>query len=164
MQKNYLILLIILAVIVAAALVWQIAFQKPLPQPSSVEQKSQNQEEEAAVNSVKTNESGLKTEIIKPGSGRAAQNGDTVEVNYTGYLENGTKFDSSIDRGEPYSFVLGEGRVIMGWDLGILGMKIGEKRKLTIPPDLAYGQAGAGNGAIPPNSVLIFEVELLNIK
>lgn len=162
MQKNYLILLMILAVLVAGALVWQVVFQKPLS-PVSTDENIQTQQE-TSTSTVESGATGLKTEILTPGSGRAARNGDTVEVHYTGYLENGTKFDSSIDRGEPFSFVLGEGRVIKGWDLGILGMKIGEKRKLTIPPDLAYGSAGAGNGVIPPDSTLIFEVELLGIK
>jgi len=105
----------------------------------------------------------MKTEILKEGSGEAVKNGDMVTVHYTGTLENGTKFDSSVDRGTPFSFKLGVGQVIEGWDLGVLGMKVGEKRKLTIPSDLAYGDAGAGN-VIPPGATLIFEVELLGIN
>jgi len=105
----------------------------------------------------------LKVEILNEGQGIAAQNGDHISVHYIGTLEDGTKFDSSIDRGIPFDFVLGAGQVIKGWDLGVLGMKIGEKRRLIIPSDLAYGENGIP-GAIPPNATLIFEVELLGIK
>ncbi len=106
---------------------------------------------------------GMKVEILKEGTGESAKNGDTVSVHYTGTLEDGTKFDSSRDRGTPFSFILGAGRVIKGWDLGVAGMKIGEQRKLTIPSELAYGDAGTPGGPIPPNATLIFEVELLGI-
>ncbi len=105
----------------------------------------------------------LKIEISKQGLGPEAKNGDTVLVHYTGTLEDGTKFDSSFDRGMPFSFTLGAGRVIQGWEFGVLGMRTGEKRKLTIAPELAYGEKGAGN-MIPPNATLIFEVELIGIK
>jgi len=107
---------------------------------------------------------GMKIEVLKEGTGEASKNGDNVSVHYVGTLEDGTKFDSSIDRGTPFSFKLGAGRVIKGWDLGVLGMKIGEKRKLTIPSNLAYGEAGTPGGPIPPNATLIFEVELLAIN
>lgn len=110
-----------------------------------------------------SNEEKPKIEILKEGSGKTAKNNDTVIVHYTGMLENGVKFDSSLDRGEPFSFTLGIGRVIKGWDLGVLGMKIGEKRKLIIPPELGYGKAGIPEGLIPPNATLIFEVELLGV-
>jgi len=106
---------------------------------------------------------GMKIETLKEGIGEEAKNGDVVSVHYVGTFENGTKFDSSIDRGTPFSFTLGAGQVIKGWDLGVLGMKVGEKRKLTIPPDLAYGSGGVP-GAIPSNSTLMFEVELLGIN
>jgi len=106
---------------------------------------------------------GMKIEIIKNGAGSEAKNGNIITAHYVGTLENGQKFDSSIDRGEPFSFTLGAGEVIKGWDLGILGMKVGEKRKLTIPSDLAYGQAGIP-GFISENATLIFEVELLVIE
>jgi len=85
-------------------------------------------------------------------------------VNYTGTLMDGTKFDSSLDRGVPFSFTLGAGQVIQGWDIGVAGMKVGEKRKLTIPSSLAYGDTGTPGGPIPPKATLIFEVELLGVK
>ena len=96
------------------------------------------------------------------GQGPAAASGDSVTVHYTGWLTDGTKFDSSLDRGEPFVFTLGAGEVILGWDLGVAGMQEGGKRKLTIPPDLGYGARGAGN-VIPPNATLVFEVELLKV-
>ena len=105
----------------------------------------------------------LKIEVIQEGEGIEAKNGDTVSVHYTGYLTNGQVFDSSIGRGQPIEFVLGIGGVIKGWDQGVLGMKVGEKRKLSIPSDLGYGSAGAG-GSIPPDATLIFEVEMIKIN
>jgi len=106
----------------------------------------------------------MKVEILKEGTGEASKNGDNVSVHYVGTLEDGTKFDSSVDRGIPFSFPLGAGQVIKGWDLGVLGMKVGEKRKLIIPANLAYGETGTPGGPIPPNATLIFEVELLGIN
>ena len=105
----------------------------------------------------------LKTEDIVVGSGAEATANKTVSVHYTGRLTDGTKFDSSLDRGEPFSFRLGAGQVIKGWDQGVAGMKVGGKRKLTIPPELGYGPQGAG-GVIPPNATLVFEVELLGVR
>jgi peptidylprolyl isomerase/FKBP-type peptidyl-prolyl cis-trans isomerase FkpA len=104
----------------------------------------------------------LKIEDEVVGTGPAAKSGDHVAVHYTGWLTDGTKFDSSKDRGQPFPFELGAGMVIAGWDQGVVGMKVGGKRKLTIPPDLGYGARGAG-GVIPPNATLVFEVELLQI-
>jgi FKBP-type peptidyl-prolyl cis-trans isomerase len=112
---------------------------------------------------VVTTKSGLKYQDLKEGEGKAAKAGDTVEVHYTGWLKDGKKFDSSRDRDEPFAFKLGAGMVIKGWDEGVAGMKVGGKRKLIIPPDLAYGKRGAG-GVIPPDAELTFEVELLKIK
>ncbi len=118
-----------------------------------------------AANTPKTYEiQGMKIEVLKEGTGESSKNGARVTVHYVGTLENGTKFDSSIDRGTPFSFALGAGQVIRGWDLGVLGMKVGEKRKLTIPSNLAYGETGTPGGPIPPNATLIFEVELLGIN
>lgn len=107
--------------------------------------------------------SGLKYVVLKEGSGASPKKGQSVLVHYTGWLTNGKKFDSSVDRGQPFSFRVGIGQVIRGWDEGVLSMKVGEKRKFTIPPKLAYGARGAG-AAIPPNATLIFEVELLKLR
>jgi FKBP-type peptidyl-prolyl cis-trans isomerase len=107
--------------------------------------------------------SGLKYTDIKVGEGAEAKAGQVVDVHYTGWLTNGTKFDSSVDRGKPFSFKLGAGQVIEGWDKGVAGMKVGGKRKLTIPPGLGYGSQSVG-GVIPPNSTLVFDVELLGVK
>ena len=106
---------------------------------------------------------GLKYVDLEVGEGAEAVSGKAVEVHYTGWLENGTKFDSSLDRQEPFTFRLGAGEVIEGWDQGVAGMKVGGKRKLTIPPGLAYGSRAVG-GVIPANSTLLFEVELLGVK
>lgn len=106
------------------------------------------------------NELGI--EELEVGNGETAESGQSVTVHYTGWLTDGSKFDSSLDRNSPFSFSLGKGMVIRGWDEGVAGMKVGGKRKLTIPPEMGYGERGAG-GVIPPNATLIFEVELLGI-
>jgi len=111
----------------------------------------------------KVTASGLKYTDLQEGTGDEARTGKTVEVHYTGWLEDGTKFDSSKDRNQPFRFPLGAGHVIRGWDEGVAGMKVGGKRRLTIPSELGYGARGAG-GVIPPNATLEFEVELLGVK
>ncbi|NOY17176.1 MAG: FKBP-type peptidyl-prolyl cis-trans isomerase [Gammaproteobacteria bacterium] len=113
--------------------------------------------------SAKITDSGLKYEDIAEGNGDTAEAGQLVAVHYTGWLTDGNKFDSSKDRNDPFRFKLGAGNVIRGWDEGVVGMKIGGTRKLTIPANLGYGAQGAG-GVIPPNATLVFEVELLEIN
>jgi len=155
---KYFIISILTAVILGGA--WYLFFSGKSSRP---EEKSipvvQKQEPQAQ----KIMENQLVIADLKIGEGAEAKNGNNVFVHYTGRLLDGTKFDSSLDRGEPLSFILGQGQVIPGWEQGILGMKVGGKRKLTIPPALAYGERGAG-GVIPPNSTLVFEVELVEVK
>ena len=109
-----------------------------------------------------TTASGLQYEDLVEGTGPMPKTGQTAQVHYTGWLTNGTKFDSSLDRGQPFAFPVGMGRVIKGWDEGVATMKEGGKRKLTIPAHLGYGAQGAG-GVIPPNATLVFEVDLLKV-
>lgn len=113
--------------------------------------------------SEKITDSGLKIEDISEGEGEVAESGQSVSVHYTGWLLDGDKFDSSVDRNQPFEFALGKGMVIRGWDEGVAGMKVGGKRRLTIPPQLGYGAQGAG-GVIPPNATLVFDVELLAVS
>ena len=110
-----------------------------------------------------TTASGLKYVDVVVGKGASPTAGKHVKVHYTGTLENGKKFDSSVDRNEPFSFIIGVGQVIPGWDEGVMSMKVGGKRKLIIPPNLGYGSRGAG-GVIPPNATLLFDVELLDVE
>lgn len=136
-------------------------FQSPTPTAVII-----NQQEPASptanMGNVTTTADGLQIQDITVGNGKEVKSGDTVTVNYLGTLQNGTKFDSSYDRNQPFTTQIGVGQVIKGWDEGIVGMKIGGKRKLTIPPSLGYGAQDMGS--IPPNSTLIFEVELLGVK
>jgi FKBP-type peptidyl-prolyl cis-trans isomerase FkpA len=113
--------------------------------------------------SEKITDSGLKYEDLAEGEGDLAAAGQRVSVHYTGWLIEGEKFDSSLDRNQPFQFTLGKGMVIRGWDEGVAGMKVGGRRRLTIPPQLGYGERGAG-GVIPPNATLVFDVELLAIS
>ena len=123
---------------------------------------------DAADNQVTEMPNGLKYTDVKVGDGATAKAGNKVSVNYTGWLYDngakGKKFDSSLDRGQPFQFTLGAHQVIAGWDEGVAGMKVGGKRTLIIPPELGYGARGAGGGAIPPNATLIFDVDLLQVQ
>ncbi len=121
-----------------------------------------SQKTEPVVPSTMQNEDKLKVEDVKEGTGEAVKKGDIIVIHYSGTLENGQKFDSSYDRDEPFETQIGVGNVIQGWDEGVIGMKIGGKRKLTIPPSMGYGDQATGS--IPPNSTLIFDLELLSIK
>jgi FKBP-type peptidyl-prolyl cis-trans isomerase len=155
MNKKYILVIILIIMVLGGYFLFQNLQKKEEPQMET--------KEEPEVTS-KTHEiQGMKVEILKEGIGVEAKNGDKVTVDYVGTLEDGTKFDSSIDRGTPFSFSLGVGQVIKGWDLGVLGMKVGEKRKLTIPYDLGYGENGYPP-VIPVKATLIFEVELLGIN
>jgi len=107
---------------------------------------------------------GLQLRDVVVGYGKEAREGDVVAAHYSGTLSDGTKFDNSYDRGQPFAFILGGGMVIKGWDLGLVGMKIGGKRKLIIPPDLAYGDRGTGGGLIPPGATLYFDIELVGVE
>ena len=130
----------------------------------SQEDKTQEESETEEMVLDGSEEQELQIETLKQGTGEEAKSGNNIAVHYTGTLEDGTKFDSSLDRGKPFVFTLGIGQVIKGWDMGVLGMKVGEKRKLVIPSELGYGETGTPGGPIPPNATLIFEVELLSIN
>ncbi len=105
----------------------------------------------------------MKVEVLQEGTGAQAKAGDIVSIHYTGWLTDGTKFDSSLDRGEPITYPCGVGMVIAGWEQAVVGMKVGDKARLTIPPHLGYGAQGAG-GVIPPNATLVFEIELMDVQ
>lgn len=111
-----------------------------------------------------TTESGLQYYVFEEGDGRVPETGEVVSVHYTGYLEDGTQFDSSVDSGQPFSFAVGQGLAIPGWDEGIGLLKLGDQARLILPPDLAYGAEGAGGGIIPPNATLVFDVEVVDIR
>ena len=148
-------------VVIAAALIavgsWYASKISSDSEQSSVAQgQAAAQAQQTAMQSL-----GIKDDVV--GTGTVAANGDTVTVNYIGTLDNGTTFDSSYARNQPFSFVLGAGNVISGWDLGVLGMKVGGKRELTIPPELGYGADGAGS-TIPPNATLHFTIQLLSVS
>lgn len=163
MQLNTMIILILI-VIAVAALYFLFDYRSATNVPPASVFTNHEEHHEIVKKDEPSATGGLKIEVLKNGVGLGAKSGDTVSVHYTGTLTNGKKFDSSLDRGKPFSFKLGAGLVIQGWDKGLLGMKVGEKRKLTIPPELAYGERGAGGGVIPPGATLIFDVEMLKIN
>ena len=137
--------------------------QAKMIKEASAKKKAQEEANKSLMEGAKVTASGLGYKMTKDGTGTQATAGKTVSVHYTGKLTDGTKFDSSLDRGQPIEFVLGEGRVIKGWDEGIALLKVGGSATFIIPSDLAYGERGAG-GVIPPNATLIFEVELMDVK
>ncbi|MHB8674706.1 MAG: FKBP-type peptidyl-prolyl cis-trans isomerase [Candidatus Limnocylindrales bacterium] len=153
---NKTILIIIIAVIVLAVL-WGIYLVVANMQSSGQQPQSQTGQSNSP------DMQGMKVTVLKEGTGTPVKNGDIVKVNYIGTLQDGTKFDSSYDRKIPFTFTLGAHQVIKGWDLGVLGMKLGEKRQLVIPPALAYGQSGIPI-VIPKNATLTFQIELLQIS
>jgi peptidylprolyl isomerase len=154
-EKIIVLLLLIVAIAIPAC------SQKEAKNPADKSATEQAAPAAAQAGAVK-NPSGLSYTDLVPGKGATPVSGKSVTVHYTGWLENGTKFDSSLDRGQPFVFRIGAGEVIPGWDEGVISMKVGGKRKLFIPAQLGYGAAGAG-GVIPPNANLIFEVELLDV-
>jgi len=158
MKKTSIIILVIILIIIIVGVYFLTRNNDTTSVAGLSQSVNQNQQASASYDV-----QGMKVETLKEGSGPAVKSGDTVTVNYVGTLQDGTKFDSSIDRGQPFEFTIGQNSVIQGWELGLVGMKVGEKRKLTIPPELGYGAQGAG-GVIPPNATLIFEIDLLGIK
>ena len=152
------------AILAVGTLFYQSSHVRGQGQNNQISEKSMTQNQTTGTVAGANDASELKIETTQVGKGdRAVKSGDTITVHYTGKLTDGTKFDSSVDRGTPFSFTIGAGQVIKGWDEGLLGMKVGEKRTLTIPSDKGYGATGAG-GVIPPNATLIFDVELISIK
>ena len=158
-MTKYVILILAILALVA------FAFTQTAKKPTRIVNRRPNTKAPSKVtgDGVKT-DSGLQYWDIVVGTGKVAKEGDGVRVHYTGWLTNGKKFDSSVDAGRPFTFVLGNGEVIKGWDEGVAGMKVGGKRRLHIPPDLGYGESGTPDGTIPPNSTLIFDVQLLSIQ
>jgi FKBP-type peptidyl-prolyl cis-trans isomerase len=149
---------VIIGIIIVIALIALVSWATKVEAPANGKATNSREEENAFMIT-----EGLMAEIITQGDGTVSKTGDNVSVHYTGWLVDGTKFDSSVDRGIPFTFTIGAGDVISGWEQGVVGMKVGEKRKLTIAPELAYGDRGAGN-VIPPNATLVFEIELLSIN
>lgn len=154
-MKNYLYPLLIIFLVIGSV-VWM------SHKPSSLVSQEEKLESLSII-SPSPNMENLKIEDLQVGAGPEVKSGDVISIHYTGTLLDGAKFDSSYDRGQPFETQIGVGRVIQGWDMGVVGMKVGGKRRLTIPPELGYGDRGAGN-VIPPKATLVFEVELMGIK
>ena len=174
-DKKMMVVWVLLVLVVITILVYISINHKKVPvaennQPATDQNTNMQQPQTQGDVTQKNNvlPAGVKVTIEKEGIGAAAKSGDTVAMNYTGTLANGTVFDSNIDpkfgHVQPFIFTIGGGQVIKGWDIGVAGMKTGEKRKLVLSPEFAYGVNGAGGGIIPPNATLTFEVELLGIK
>ena len=161
MHKRIVVTLVALALLAGMAVAQKKAAQKSSTKAEST--KVNTNAPTAVTGEPVTTKSGLKYWDIKKGTGETATEGKMVKVHYTGWLTNGKKFDSSVDRKEPFEFHLGGGEVIRGWDEGVSGMQVGGKRQLRIPPELGYGNRGAG-GVIPPGATLVFDVELLGVK
>ena len=155
MNKASIIILVIVLILIAVGVYFLVQ-----PKASTNQGQPQNQNQQT---STSYDIQGMKVEILKQGTGEGAKVGDNIVVNYVGTLTDGTKFDSSIDRNQPFPYTLGQNMVIKGWELGLLGMKVGEKRRLTIPPELAYGPDGRPP-VIPQNATLIFEIDMLSIN
>lgn len=158
MDKNFLIIALVGIVALGAVAYFAFIVNQPSREKSVADTTSQNTQQKKELPQATE----LKIEDIKVGDGPEVKSGDTVKIHYTGTLTDGTKFDSSLDRGTPFVTKIGVGQVIEGWDKGVVGMKVGGVRKLTIPPSMGYGDQQAGE--IPPNSTLIFQVELLGIE
>ena len=147
----------VLVVLVALFASAQTPAKKPATRPNT------NAPTKVTGDGVKTDD-GLQYWDIRVGNGETAKEGSRVRVHYTGWLTTGKKFDSSVDAGQPFDFIIGNGEVIKGWDEGVAGMRVNGKRQLRIPPTLAYGEKGTEDGSIPPNATLIFDVQLLAIQ
>ncbi len=161
-KKNMMVVWVLIVLVVIAGLVFITIKYKHAP---TTEENQVGTEQNTNMDNTQ-NVDGVKITILKEGTGEVAKSGDTVAMNYTGTLTDGTTFDSNVDpkfnHVQPFVFTIGAGQVIKGWDVGIAGMKVGEQRKLELAPDFAYG--ATGQGPIPPNATLVFEVELLGIK
>jgi peptidylprolyl isomerase len=162
MKTQFLLLAALMMLVVATAGQTNTTKKATTKKPATATRPNTNAPTKVTGEGTKTPD-GLQYWDIKAGTGPTAMRGQKVNVHYTGWLTTGKKFDSSVDAGKPFSFTLGAGEVIKGWDEGVAGMKVGGQRQLRIPPDLAYGPRGAA-GVIPPNATLIFDVQLLGVK